>query len=335
MSEALLSRLRTTTINNVREFRELTEQKSEAAGWGAFRYDLRDPSAAESRPKLSSMANETFGGIGFSYIADFVGKQCSALQPPRRQLCLIKVVSGLFEGRRSDGSVIRRGGAGEVIVGRIEPGTVYESSDDCVRINVWLNELRAVALLEQLLGHEVNAPLQFVAPDCWSSGAALSLSHAVDYIAAELAEPASLFAQGVGVPLFEELLFLQVLHGVPHNYSEALLDAREASPSRTTRRAEAFIRANLQRALTVEEIASASGVSVRSLLNAFRRDHATTVVGFLRDLRLDASRADLRAGSGRVVAVARRYDFSNVGRFTAYYRKRFGESPAETLGKPR
>jgi AraC-like DNA-binding protein len=34
-----------------------------------------------------------------------------------------------------------------------------------------------------------------------------------------------------------------------------------------------------------------------------------------------------------IAEVSRRYGFTNPGRFTAAYRRRFGESPAETLGR--
>jgi AraC-like DNA-binding protein len=47
---------------------------------------------------------------------------------------------------------------------------------------------------------------------------------------------------------------------------------------------------------------------------------------------LDQARAELSRGANSisVVEIARSYGFTNAGRFTAEYRRRFGESPAET-----
>ena len=55
----------------------------------------------------------------------------------------------------------------------------------------------------------------------------------------------------------------------------------------------------------------------------------------LHAIRLEKVHAELRHNvtGATIVEVSRRYGFTNPGRFTAAYRRRFGESPAETLGR--
>ena len=64
----------------------------------------------------------------------------------------------------------------------------------------------------------------------------------------------------------------------------------------------------------------------------FHRFRDTTPLAALHAIRLEQVQAELKDGAagGSVAEVARRYGFTNAGRFTAAYRRRFGEAPAET-----
>lgn len=100
------------------------------------------------------------------------------------------------------------------------------------------------------------------------------------------------------------------------------------------RRAEAFMRAHLALDLSMGEIAQAAGASPRTLERAFRRERQSTAVARLRELRLDRARAALLASRGTgpgVTAVAASVGLVQPGRFAVEYRRRFGESPSQTL----
>jgi AraC-like DNA-binding protein len=100
------------------------------------------------------------------------------------------------------------------------------------------------------------------------------------------------------------------------------------------RRAEEFLAAHMQMAVSLPEVASAAGVSLRTLTRVFRNKHGVGPIGFLRRRRLEATRRDLLAaepGFETVTDVALRYGFAHLGRFAGEYRKAFGESPSETL----
>jgi AraC-like DNA-binding protein len=101
--------------------------------------------------------------------------------------------------------------------------------------------------------------------------------------------------------------------------------------SRDVRRAEAYIGSNVSRNIRLEEIAGAAGVSVRTLQTSFKRDRHVTPMQYLRNLRLDAARQRLVAGSS-VAEAALDTGFSHQGRFAQYYRIRFGHAPSSTCG---
>lgn len=86
---------------------------------------------------------------------------------------------------------------------------------------------------------------------------------------------------------------------------------------------------------TVARLAREVGVSVRTLQVGFRAERDTTPTDYLLRTRLRGARADLLAArplhGATVAGIARRWGFSNVGRFAEQYRRAHGERPAQTL----
>ncbi|WIE75643.1 helix-turn-helix transcriptional regulator [Curtobacterium sp. MCSS17_007] len=100
------------------------------------------------------------------------------------------------------------------------------------------------------------------------------------------------------------------------------------------RAAVEFVHAHAGEPLTVEQIAAAAGLSVRSTQEGFRRLLGVTPMTYVHELRLRRVRAELLVaapGSATVSAIARRWGFFHLGRFSGTYRQRFGETPKETL----
>jgi len=86
--------------------------------------------------------------------------------------------------------------------------------------------------------------------------------------------------------------------------------------------------------ITISELSAASGLSVRSVQESFRRVFDVSPLTYLRQVRLDRVRAELLTAdpqAGAVGDVARRWGFAHLGRFSAAYAERFGEYPKETL----
>ncbi|KFE55267.1 AraC family transcriptional regulator [Pseudomonas syringae] len=94
---------------------------------------------------------------------------------------------------------------------------------------------------------------------------------------------------------------------------------------------EAFMRSRLSDNLTLAELASAGGTSIRTLNTLCQRWYGQTPMERLRNLRLESARECLlRRRDLSVTQVALEHGFSHLGRFASYYRERFGELPKQT-----
>ncbi|MFH6784412.1 MULTISPECIES: helix-turn-helix domain-containing protein [Methylobacterium] len=120
-------------------------------------------------------------------------------------------------------------------------------------------------------------------------------------------------------------------------------EAREAPAPRVSvapahvRRAEDYIRAHLDAALTLPCLAARAGSSVRSLQEGFRHFRGGTISGFILAQRLDRWR-ELILGAGpeaKVGDLAFSVGLNHLGRAAASYRDRFGETPSQTLRRRR
>jgi AraC-like DNA-binding protein len=97
-----------------------------------------------------------------------------------------------------------------------------------------------------------------------------------------------------------------------------------------------YIIANLDRRITLTELEALAGVSARTLQYAFRKRFDCTPKQWITEQRLLAVREGLLAAppDGRVADVAVVY-FPNLGDFATRYRRRFGETPSQTLARTR
>jgi AraC-like DNA-binding protein len=100
------------------------------------------------------------------------------------------------------------------------------------------------------------------------------------------------------------------------------------------RRAVAFIDAHADEPITLTEIAAAAGCSPRSLQHAFKRHHDLSPLGYVARVRLTRAHLDLQAGDptrDTVTGIARRWGFTNPGRFAATYHRAYQVNPSHTL----
>ena len=131
-------------------------------------------------------------------------------------------------------------------------------------------------------------------------------------------------------------LAAHVLEAFPNTAVSAptVSDRRDADPG-TLRRAISFIESHPDIDMALADIAAAACVTPRALQLAFRRHLDTTPMAYLRRVRLDRARDDLRAatpGDGvTVTKIADRWGFAKPGRFAELYRAAYGETPNQTL----
>lgn len=100
------------------------------------------------------------------------------------------------------------------------------------------------------------------------------------------------------------------------------------------RAAVEYVHDHASEPVTISDLSTASGLSVRSVQESFRRVFDVSPLTYLRQVRLDRVRAELLDAdpqAGAVGDVARRWRFAHLGRFSAAYAERFKEYPKETL----
>jgi AraC-like DNA-binding protein len=126
-----------------------------------------------------------------------------------------------------------------------------------------------------------------------------------------------------------------VLHAFPNDaLTVAAHVDRHDAHLRTLRRAIAFIEANADRDINAADIAGAAYVTARAVQLAFRRHLGMTPMAYLRRVRLDCARAELRAADPAdttVTQVGARWGYGRASTFAAHYRAAYGESPSQTL----
>jgi len=102
---------------------------------------------------------------------------------------------------------------------------------------------------------------------------------------------------------------------------------------RAVRRALDAMRADVGHDWSVRDLATAAGVSARSLQRQFRLFLGKAPHVALRDVRFESARRELLRSTcdTKVMDVALKSGLPHLGRFATEYRRRFGETPSQTL----
>ena len=170
-----------------------------------------------------------------------------------------------------------------------------------------------------------------------STGAGASFNLLAQTITSSMLDERLFGRSPLAMSLLVEAALRLIFAHVPHRLSFRLnRDLLQVAPRHVTRAID-FMHANMHQPLNVMDIARAAGVSVRSLQTGFRQFKDTTPAAYLRRIRLDAVHAELSLLTNRlpVGEVALKWGFTQMGRFAAQYRARFGGYPSETVMRAR
>jgi len=94
-----------------------------------------------------------------------------------------------------------------------------------------------------------------------------------------------------------------------------------------------YINAHLNTGLRITDLIAATGVAERTLFKHFKDFMGVTPMGYVRNVRYLQARLALQSAGAEegVTEIAMRFGFTHMGRFSVGYRRRFGESPSQTL----
>ena len=189
--------------------------------------------------------------------------------------------------------------------------------------------------LTRLLGGSLSRPIVFEPEMDLTTDAAMRWHGAIQLLHTEVYYAGSLVQRGQGIGSMEELLMSTLLLLQPSNHHAHLVLPSEPAGRRVVRGALDYIEAHLREKITMADIAGGVHMSIRAIQQGFREELGTTPMLYLRDRRLERAREDLTDAETTdgvtVTDVAERWGFTHLGSFAVLYRKRWGESPSETL----
>jgi AraC-like DNA-binding protein len=313
----LLERLRIHCSRDIEETRAFLHARS-------IRLDLGpDQSAFEIRYNGLYMPTLWLGYMGY-------GSAVTSRYSPVRGDCWIQLpLHGSFES-----SLGRERRLCNPRVGVITPAGephIMRSEANTARLGMAIDGGALMAQLAVLLDEPPVAPLRFEPEISFERGFGRSLARIVRCVVHEL-ETCDDLRDPQLAKRFAEFVMTGLLLSHPHNYSDALRRRERPIAPRDVRRALDYIHDHLGEDITLADLVRASGVPGRTLLQHFRDFKGVSPMRYVRNARLQRVREDLRAGRFACVGeAAARWQFTHAGRFSAEYRRRFGENPSQTF----
>lgn len=159
-----------------------------------------------------------------------------------------------------------------------------------------------------------------------------SLSNLLRLTDAEFRQGGGLFSLPMAQQQLQSLYCESMLQLIP---ALRRLPERRIMP-RALKRAVEYIHANLEQAWSMEDLVRISGVSRRSLEQAFRDTLQTSPLRYVQQCRLNLARECLRkarTGDVQLSDLAYRLGFAQPSHFTTAYKQAFGELPSQTLAR--
>ena len=189
--------------------------------------------------------------------------------------------------------------------------------------------------IRELADTDTSPTLDFEKSVNLSTGSGLHVRLMVESITLLLSKEPSVINNPLLAANFNDTL-LGALATLPNKYTDELLKGKPPGIAPVAvKRAEAFMETNASLPMTITDLLDVCQCSRRSLFDSFRHFRGYSPLQFLAQVRLKLAHERLQAPlpGDTVHSIALECGFSHIGRFSAAYRKGFGEQPRETLQK--
>ncbi|MEO0413251.1 MAG: AraC family transcriptional regulator [Pseudomonadota bacterium] len=130
-----------------------------------------------------------------------------------------------------------------------------------------------------------------------------------------------------------ELLMMQTLLAAQPTAAQTGTMSKPRLAPGYVKLAEAHMAAHADETVDLPALCKAAGVSRRTLYDGFQKYRGISPMLYFKNIRLERVRQELlgaKEGTS-VTDAAMRWGFTQLGRFSGEYKKRFGESPSDTL----
>ena len=212
-------------------------------------------------------------------------------------------------------------------------GQLVRSETGCGRLNVILTEAAVRRQLGAMLGTPLARSPDFEPAIDVVQGYGRRFAGYLRLAIEDCERDSSMLSSPIMMQQFEQLVLTNLLLAHPHSHTQSLRRLAKLVASADVKRAIDYMEANLTAPIGLPEITAAAGVPGRTLLEHFRRYKGISPMGYLRRARFAQVREALRSAEPEenVTRIAMGLGFSHMGRFSVEYRRRFGESPSDTL----
>ena len=193
-----------------------------------------------------------------------------------------------------------------------------------------------ISKLSALADKPVHKRPTFTSAADLNSPASRRLHRTIALLLDQLQEP-GFIPQPLALLESEQTAILSLLCAIDHDHAH-LLQSKILTPGFwQLHRAEDYIEANWDKPLTIETLAAVTEVSVRSLFYAFSKFRGCSPMEFVRRVRLSHARRRLLDPDPNTSITTTALDcgFGNLGHFSKYYCRQFGELPSATLKRKR
>ena len=190
--------------------------------------------------------------------------------------------------------------------------------------------------LATLVDRPAIGNIEFLPPDTSENPRVQRLRRLVSILASELdCEEGD--TPDLALVEFEQVLMISFLTANAHNYSHLLEDRSPSAAPWQVRVVEEYLAAHWSRPITIEALAEATGVGIRSMFKTFRDARGCSPMSFLKHTRLQHARRMLQASDEgtSVTGVGFSCGFDSLGHFAREYREAFSELPSATLARAR
>ena len=146
---------------------------------------------------------------------------------------------------------------------------------------------------------------------------------------------APLGSEQVLVNTLELVLISLLRHEHVRSKEEAAIHTQARLSANYVQRAIAFMKENLTRKVTLDDICLSAAISRPQLQKAFRRQTGKSVMRYLAELRIDEAKFLIRSRNMNFTEIAERLCYSSVHHFSHQFHEIVGMSPSEYVASVR
>lgn len=244
-------------------------------------------------------------------------------------------ISGQQELRKYDGLLTSDSNNGLIV-------SPYDRQELCIagncrKIQVAIKATAMRQVLEELLQRPAQQPIIFETKVGTGQGATAAWWRLVKFLLAEMDQTREFFGHVSISRDIERALIKGLILAQPSNYSDELTGLSQIRCPEYLLRAKQFIQEHVSGEVNLDDLSLAAGVSRFKLYEAFKKYLGVSPTLYVKRFRLERVRQALLEGEGHanITAVAMRWGFTHLGRFSADYKKLFLEVPSKTVERSR